>query len=62
MNSYDNIIQEELAEGIIKKVTAGSEFFLPHKPVICKSAESTKVRIVFDALQRLQGKVNKMLH
>ena len=42
--------------------TAGSEFCLPGKPVICKSTGRTKVSIVFDALQCLQRKANKMLH
>ena len=27
----------------------GKEFYLPHQPVIQEAAESTKVRIVFDA-------------
>ena len=49
---YDGIIQEQIAEGVVEKVTgkpAGKEFYLPHKPVIRESAESTKTRIVFDA-------------
>ena len=49
---YDGIIQEQIAEGVVEKVTGkpvGKEFYLPHKPVIRESAESTKTRIVFDA-------------
>ena len=43
-------------EGIIKEVSEGEptekELYLPHKPVIRQSAESTKFRIVFDASAR----------
>ena len=49
---YDGIIQEQIAEGVVEKVTSepvGKEFYLPHKPVIRESAESTKTCIVFDA-------------
>ena len=34
----------------------GREFYLPHKPVIRESAESTKLRIVFDASARSNEK------
>ena len=46
---YDGIIQEQIAEGVVEKVTgkpAGKEFYLPHKPVIRESAESTKTRTI----------------
>ena len=51
---YDNIIRKQLTEGIIEKVDENippnvPEFYLPHKPVIRENAESTKVRIVYDA-------------
>ena len=49
---YDNIIKEQLAEGIIERVTSqpnGKEYYIPHKPVIRENAESTKMRIVYDA-------------
>ena len=49
---YDGIIQEQLTEGVIKKATPVSkpekEFYIPHKCVICKSAETMKMRIVCD--------------
>ena len=48
---YDNI-KEQLAEGIIKRVTSqpnGRECYIPHKPAIRKNAESTKMRVVYDA-------------
>ena len=45
-----------MKEGIIEEVSEGEptrkEFYLPHKPVINHSTESTKLRIVFDASAR----------
>ena len=54
---YDNIIRNQLTEGIIEKVDENipsnvPEFYLPQKPVIRENAESTKVRIVYDASAR----------
>ena len=49
---YREIINEQEEQGIIEKVTQepeGREFYLPHRPVVRESAESTKVRIVYDA-------------
>lgn len=44
---------KQLSEGIIEKVTceavSGKEFYLPHRPVVREQAETTKVRIVYDA-------------
>ena len=52
LEKYDKIIQEQLAEGIVERVVEtpkDREFYIPHKPVIKETAETTKVRIVFDA-------------
>jgi len=53
---YDGIIQEQLTEGVIEKAPPVSqpekEFYIPHKCVIRKSAETTKMRIVYDASAR----------
>ena len=55
---YDAIIQEQLSEGVIEKAPTVSnvqpqkEFYIPHKSVIRKSAETTKMRIVYDASAR----------
>ena len=49
---YDQIIRDQLETGIVERVTSepvGREFYIPHKPVIRESAESTKLRIVFVA-------------
>ena len=45
-------MQQQLAQQIIEKapeVSSDKEFYIPHRPVIRESAESTKVRIVYDA-------------
>ena len=52
--AYEKLIQEELEEGIVKKVSdirpqKGKEFYLPHKAVILEDAESTKRGAVYDA-------------
>ena len=46
---YDEIIQDQLTEGIVVGEPNGREFYIPHKPVKKESAETTKLRIVFDA-------------
>ena len=54
LGEYDKIVQEQINEGIIKKVREaktsekGKEFYLSHRPVIRESAETTKIRIVYD--------------
>ena len=43
---YNNIIEEQLAEGIIERVTSqsnGKEYYIPHKPAIIEKAESMKM-------------------
>ena len=50
--SYNNIIEEYLEKGYVRKVrpTANEDqWFLPHFPVIRDDKDTTKVRIVFDA-------------
>ena len=52
---YDSIIRDQLASSIIEEapdVPHGREFYIPHKCMIRKSAESTKMRIVYDASAR----------
>ena len=57
LETYDNIITNQLNEGIVEKVDRNippdiPEFYLPHKPAVSENAESTKVRIVYDAYAR----------
>ena len=48
---YREIIKEQEEQGIIEvtQEPGGREFYLPHRSVVRESAESTKVRIVYDA-------------
>ena len=57
LNAYDQLIREQLDEGIVEKVPAdqvtnGKVFYLPHKAVTREEAESTKIRQVCDASAR----------
>ena len=55
LQRYDDIIKEQLRDGVVERITEsakGKQFYLPHKAVVCQSAESTKVRIVFYASAR----------
>jgi hypothetical protein len=52
LDQYHKIIQDQLKEMIVEKVTndpVKNAYYIPHKPVIRKAAESTKIRIVYDA-------------
>lgn len=49
---YDSIIQEQKESGVIEPANnpaKGVEFYIPHKAVIRETAETTKMRIVYDA-------------
>ena len=49
---YNNIIQEQLNQGVVETAherPSGKEFYIPHKTVARKDAETTKFRIVYDA-------------
>ena len=49
---YDDVIKEQLNQGIIEpgpNEAKGKESYLPHKGVFKRSAETTKLRIVYDA-------------
>ena len=55
LKKYDEVIKDQLSQGVVEKATEkadGREFYLPHKPVVRESAESTKLRIVYDASAR----------
>ena len=54
LNEYDSIIKEQLSAGVIEKVSeleepGGNVHYLPHHAVIRRDAETTKLRIVYDA-------------
>ena len=53
LQEYDAVIQDQLQRGIIEKVVklekAEKEHYIPHLAVIRKEAETTKLRVVYDA-------------
>jgi hypothetical protein len=67
LQKYDDVIKDQLTQGIVEKATEeadGREFYIPHKPVVCDSAETTKLRIVYDTSARENEKapsLNKCL-
>ena len=55
IDDYHAMIQEQLAEGIVERApnsVEGREFYIPHKGVLHETAESTELRIVYDASAR----------
>ena len=59
LETYDRIIQDQIDQGIVERVkedAVGKEFYIPHKPVVRESAETTKTRIVYDASARANPK------
>ena len=53
LQTYHGIIENQLQDGVVEiapdKPEGNREHYIPHKPVVCEQAESTKVRIVYDA-------------
>ena len=52
-----------LTEGIVEKAPSeanGKEFYIPHKPVVRKSTESTKVRTVYDVSALAYGEASSL--
>ena len=51
--AYDDIIKAQIENRIVERAPVASdankEFYLPHKPVFCERAETTKLRVVYDA-------------
>ncbi|XP_068692716.1 uncharacterized protein [Montipora foliosa] len=57
--SYAEIIEDQTSEGIVEVASdppQGKVFYIPHKPAIRLGAETTKLRIVYDALSRAKPK------
>ena len=55
LNDYNAVIQEQLEVGIVERApntVEGREFYIPHKGVVRETAESTKLRVVYDASAR----------
>ena len=52
--AYDSVIKDQLENNIIEVTdteinNSSKEFYMPHRAVIRESAESTKLRVVYDA-------------
>ena len=68
LDEYDAVIRKQLQEGVVEPATAevtGREFYLPHRAVLRQSAETTKLRVVYDASACAQEKapsLNECLH
>ena len=66
--AYDNVIQEQIEQGVVEvapAVVVGNKFYLPHKAVIRQQAESSKLRVVYDASAKERGdqpSLNDCLH
>ena len=65
---YDAVIPEQLEEGMVKRAPSevmGKEFYLPHRAVVQENAETTKLRVVYDASARTHNdapSLNYCLH
>ena len=60
--SYDQVIQEQLAERVVEKVNdevhcGQREFYLPHKAVFRKNVERAMLQIVYDTSARENSKI-----
>ncbi len=61
MTKYNDIIQDQIDQRIMEKVksptdSAKKELFIPDKLVVRETAESSKVRIVYDASAKASDK------
>ena len=57
LDEYDAIIRDQLTEGVIEQAplqAVGREFYMPHRAVIRETAETTKMRVVYDCSAREQ--------
>ena len=52
VEQYGDIIKDQLANGIVElapPVTIGKVCYIPHRPVVREGAETTKIRVIYDA-------------
>ena len=55
LDEYDAIIRDQLTEGVVEPAplqARGKEFYMPHRAVIRETAETTKMRVVYDCSAR----------
>ena len=60
-NTYNDIIRDQQENGIVEKVDEKSrcqnnEYYMPHKAVVRETAQTTKVRIVYDTSATISSK------
>ena len=63
LEKYNEVIQDQLSQGIVEQVhnnPKGKEFCIPHKAAIQETAESTKIRIVYDASAQANEKAQSL--
>ena len=65
---YDAVIREQLEEGVVERAPSeamGKELYLPHRAVVRENAETTKLRVVYDAFAHAHNdapSLNDCLH
>ncbi|CAB3982952.1 Hypothetical predicted protein [Paramuricea clavata] len=55
LQDYDRIIQDQLGNRIVEiaaELSSDKEFYIPHRPVVKETSETTKLHIVYDASAR----------
>ncbi|KAK3744106.1 hypothetical protein QZH41_016799 [Actinostola sp. cb2023] len=55
LDAYDAVIQEQIKDGVVESAeepAVGREFYIPHKPIVKETSETTKLRVVYDASAR----------
>ena len=55
---YNDIIQQQLNQGVIElapSTKTAKEFYIPHKGIERKQAETSKLRVVYDASAKESG-------
>eukprot|EP00794_Sanderia_malayensis_P017243 gene17243-biopygen14837 len=69
LQKYEDVIQQQVHDGIIEQVSelepAGKVHYLPHRAVVREDAETTRVRIVYDASckdRKIGVSLNDCLH
>ena len=68
LQDYDPIILNQLSSEIVEVApehASEKEFYIPHRPVVKETSETTKLRIVYDALAHARTNapsLNECLH
>ena len=59
LQDYDAIIQNQLLNGIVEVApehASCEEFYIPHRPFVKETFETTKLRIVYNASARARSR------